>query len=154
MSGRKINFYLRSLRQAPEHHRLFSYADKLIAMQHVFMRIAPHPLARRCALGAFVGGELTICADNGAIAAKLRQTLPSLLLKFRSKGYEVTSIRIRVQANYHRMDADKLSNKGKRHIGLDGVGELITLANKLPQSPLKTAIEKLAKTHVENKEKN
>ena len=65
------------------------------------MKIAPPQLAQRCALGGFVEGNLTIYADNGAIAAKLRQMLPSLLLKFQAMGYEVTAIRIAVQANYN-----------------------------------------------------
>src|SRR6186713_69554 len=105
MAARKINFYLGSLRLTPEHQRLFSYTDKLTAMQQVFMKIAPPQLAQRCALGAFVEGDLTIYAGSGAIAAKLRQMLPSLLLKFRARGYEVTAIRIAVQANYNSITA-------------------------------------------------
>ena len=64
------------------------------------MEIAPPQLAQRCALGGFFKRKLTIYARNGAIAAKLRQTLPSLLSKFQAKGYEVTAIRIAVQANF------------------------------------------------------
>ena len=51
MAARKINFYLGTLRLTPEHQRLFSYMDKLTAMQQVFMKIAPPQLAQHCALG-------------------------------------------------------------------------------------------------------
>jgi hypothetical protein len=144
MAARKINFYLGSLRLTPEHQRLFSYTDKLTAMQQVFMKIAPPQLAQRSALGAFVEGDLTIYARNGAIAAKLRQMLPSLLLKFRARGYEVTAIRIAVQANYHSITEPHLSVK-TRQIDQAGVESLSNLVATLPASPLKTAVARLLK---------
>ncbi|HEV7929406.1 MAG TPA: DUF721 domain-containing protein [Nitrosospira sp.] len=144
MTARKINFYLGSLRLTPEHQRLFSYMDKLTAMQQVFMKIAPPQLAQRSALGAFVDGDLTIYARNGAIAAKLRQMLPSLLLKFRARGYEVTAIRIAVQADYHSITGPDVSVK-TRQIGRAGVESLAHLAAALPASSLRAAVEKLLK---------
>lgn len=144
MTARKINFYLEALRLAPEHQRLFSYMEELVAMQQVFTRIVPPQLAQHCALGAFSEGNLTICANNGAIAAKLRQTLPSLLLKFQAMGSEVTAIRITVQANYRNFPGNELSRK-KPRIGKVGIESLNGLAAGLPRSPLKTAIESLLK---------
>ena len=144
MTARKINFYLGSLRLTPEHQRLFSSTDKLIAMQQVFMKIAPPQLAQRSALGAFVDGDLTIYARNGAIAAKLRQMLPSLLLKFRARGYEVTAIRIAVQADYRSFNEPDGSVK-TRQIGRSGVESLGNLVVALPPSSLRTAVEKLLK---------
>jgi ethanolamine ammonia-lyase small subunit len=35
--------------------------------------------------------------DNNAVAAKVRQLLPSLEAHLRSKGWEITSIRLKVQ---------------------------------------------------------
>jgi len=144
MTARKINFYLETLRLTPEHQRLFRYMEKLTAVQRVFMKIAPPQLARHCALGGFSEGNLTICADNGAIAAKLRQMLPSLLLKFQAMGYEVTAIRIAVQANYRNIRGDDLTS-GKPRIGEEGVKSLDGLAAGLPDSPLKKAVESLLK---------
>jgi hypothetical protein len=144
MAARKINFYLGSLRLTPEHQRLFSYTDKLTAMQQVFMKIAPPQLAQRCALGAFVEGDLTIYAGSGAIAAKLRQMLPSLLLKFRARGYEVTAIRIAVQANYNSItDTEKVVKR--LEIGQAGLESLSNLVSALPASPLRTAVAQLLK---------
>ena len=144
MAARKINFYLGSLRLTPEHQRLFSYTDKLTAMQQVFMKIAPPQLAQRCALGAFVEGDLTIYARSGAIAAKLRQMLPSLLLKFRARGYEVTAIRIAVQANYNSItDTEKVVKR--LEIGQAGLESLSNLVSALPASQLRTAVAQLLK---------
>ena len=151
MAARKINFYLGSLRLAPEHQRLFSYTDKLTAMQQVFMKIAPPQLAQRCALGAFVEGDLTIYARSGAIAAKLRQMLPSLLLKFRARGYEVTAIRIAVQANYNSItDTEKVVKR--LEIGQAGLESLSDLVSALPASPLRTAVAHLLKRQAKSQE--
>lgn len=144
MTARKINFYLGALRLTPEHQRLFSYMDELTAMHQAFVKIAPPQLAQCCLLGGFSEGNLTICADNGAIAAKLKQSLPSLLLKFHAMGYEVTAIRITVQANYRNIRGSDMPGK-KPGIGRAGMKSLNDLAVGLPQSPLKTAIESLLK---------
>lgn len=145
MTARKINFYLGSLRLTPEHQRLFSYTDKLTAMQQVFMKIAPPQLAQCSALGAFVEGDLTIYAQNGAVAAKLRQMLPSLLLKFRARGYEVTAIRTAVQADYHSISEPDLAVK-TRQIDKAGIESLSNLVATLPASPLRTAVSQLLKS--------
>ena len=144
MAARKINFYLGALSTMPDHQRLFSYMDKLTAMQQVFMEIAPPQLAQRCALGGFFEGNLTLYAHNGAIAAKLRQILPSLLLKFRTRGYEVTAIRIAVQANYHTItDTQKVAKR--LEIGQAGLESLSNLVSALPASQLRTAVAQLLK---------
>ena len=151
MAARKINFYLGSLRLAPEHQRLFSYTEKLTAMQQVFMKIAPPQLAQHCALGALVEGDLTIYARSGAIAAKLRQMLPSLLLKFRARGYEVTAIRIAVQANYNSItDTQKVAKR--LEIGQAGLESLSDLVSALPASPLRTAVAHLLKKQAKSQE--
>lgn len=148
MTTHKINFFLGVLRLTPHHQRLFGHVDELTAMQQVFTEIAPPQLAQRCTLGGFSEGNLTIYTHNGAIAAKLRQTLPSLLLRFRAKGYEITAIRVAVQANYLAIMGNNSSNalSGKqRKIGPAGMENLNGLATDLPPSPLKTAVESLLK---------
>jgi hypothetical protein len=133
MSVRKINFYFDALSLTREHRQLFIHMDKLIELQQVFVEIAPLQLARFCTLGAFFEGNLTICASNGAIAAKVRQIVPSLLRKFQARGYEVTAIRIAVQADCNSGTArSKLA--AKRGIDPTGMESLAQLAKKLPGS--------------------
>ena len=142
MTARKIDFYLGTLRLTPEHQRLFSHVEKLTEMQRVFTKIMPPDLGSHCALGGLSEGSLTICANNGAIAAKLRHMLPSLLLKLQAAGYEVTAIRIAVQANYRDIPGNDLSAR-KREIDKGGIKSLHVLAAGLENSPLKTAVESL-----------
>jgi hypothetical protein len=142
MTARKIDFYLGTLRLTPEHQRLFSHVEKLTEMQRVFTKIMPPNLGSHCALGGLSEGSLTICANNGAIAAKLRHMLPSLLLKLQAVGYEVTAIRIAVQANYRDIPGNDLSGR-KREIDKGGIKSLHVLAAGLENSPLKTAVESL-----------
>jgi len=152
MSTRKINFYLNVLSGAPDQQGLLAQAGKLTRMQQTFMEIAPPQLAKFCALGQFSGGNLTIFAVNGAIAAKLKQSLPSLLSKFHKRGYEVTAIRIAVQANFPIDNTGNLPDKNLK-IGQGGVESLHQLATELPESPLKTAVESLLKGQSERKKK-
>jgi hypothetical protein len=142
MTARKIDFYLGTLRLTPEHQRLFNHVEKLTEMQRAFKKIMPPNLGKHCALGGFSEGSLTICADNGAIAAKLRHMLPSLLLKLQAAGYEVTAIRIAVQANYPDIRGNDLPDR-KRQIDEGGIKSLNVLAAGLGDSPLKTAVESL-----------
>lgn len=142
MTARKINFYLGVLSQTAGHQQLFNHAGRLTVMQQVFMDIAPPQLARYCALGELSRvGKLTIYAPNGAIAAKLRQTVPSLLSKFRAKGYEVTAIRVAVQAN--SSDINDGSTSARPRIGQAGTESLGRLITELPESPLRNAVESL-----------
>lgn len=148
MAARKINFYFGALGTMPDHQRLFGYMDKLTAIQQIFMEIGPPQLTQRCIVGGFFEGNLTLCAYNGAIAAKLRQILPSLLLKFRARGYEITAIRVTVQANYRSVTGHELSANrpaAARQISQNGLKSLTGLAAELPQSPLKNAVESLLK---------
>ena len=153
MTARKIDFYLGTLRLTPEHQRLFNHVEKLTEMQRAFKKIMLPNLGKHCALGGFSEGSLTICADNGAIAAKLRHMLPSLLLKLQTAGYEVTAIRIAVQADCNSPITGRRST-GKPGIDSAGRESLAQLAKKLPgsaseplyASSLKSAIIALLET--------
>lgn len=84
---------------------------------------------------------LVISADNGAVAAKLRQLSPELVRLFQGRGWEVTVIQVRVQVAPSRpirraAGARPLSAVGRKHVldALDG----------LRDSPLKSALRRLA----------
>lgn len=140
MTVHKINFYLGVLSKTADHQRLFNHMSMLTVMRQVFMEIAPPQLARYCALGELSKGKLTIFACNGAVAAKLRQTVPSLLSKFQAKGYEVTAIRVAVQANSSDANGPPAARPQISRAGAESLGRLIT---ELPESPLRRAVESL-----------
>lgn len=145
MTIHKINFYLSALMDAPQHQEMFTYIDQLTQMQQAFMKIIPSQLAKNCSLGRFSDGKLTIIVGNGPVAAKLKQILPSLLLKFQKMGYqEVTAIQITVQANYYTYSADDSLRKSPE-IGQVGMESLSKFVTNLPRSPLKTAVKSMLK---------
>jgi len=130
---------------APQHQEMFTYINQLTQMQQAFMEIIPSQLAKNCTLGRFSDGKLTILVGNGPVAAKLKQILPSLLLKFQKMGYqEVTAIQITVQANYYTYSADDSLRKSPE-IGQVGMENLSKFVTNLPTSPLKTAVKSMLK---------
>lgn len=144
MAIRKVNSYFRILGKEPEHKDLFLKIDKLNKIQQSSLTVIPSHLAKHCTVGLPNNGKLTIFAQNGAIATKLKQIAPSILQKIKNHGWEVTSIQIATQAHSQAINVDNF-NPQKKHLGQKGVASLNQLAASLPESPLKTAIESLLK---------
>lgn len=154
MTIHKINFFLNTLKDVPEHKELFIHIERISEMQKAFIEVIPPQLIQFCSLGKFTNGKLTIIVGNGAVAAKLKQILPSLLSKFHKSGYiEVTSIQITVQANYYICHAVNLPHE-KPEISQAGTESLNILAANLPLSPLKSAITSMLKNQVKPTKKS
>lgn len=141
---RKIGVYLNSLNESPEDHSLSHQINKLNEAQQIFSSIIPAQLIKHCTLGLPSDERLIIFAENGAVAARLKQLSPSLLRKAQKFGFEITSIQIAVQAYRHIHKADKSQIK-KRQLSQSGKENLSQLAISLPASELKSAIESLLK---------
>lgn len=141
MAVRKLNHYIDA---SPSLHNLTQQAQRLIALQSTLNALAPQPLAKFCSVASFENKVLVIYTDNGAIASKLKQQLPSLLAKFQQRGIEVTSIRVEVQApplhtNHHKIKEIALSQ--------GGIESLERLADHLKDSPLKSALAAMLARH-------
>ncbi len=82
---------------------------------------------------------LVIAAFNSAVAAKLRQMTPDLVKHLQQLGHEVTVIQVRVQVGYPppvpAANRPAIGTAGKRHLN--------DLAETLPASSLKTALQSL-----------
>jgi hypothetical protein len=61
--------------------------------------VIPAPLRSSLRAGPIEGTSWCLLVDNNAAAAKLRQVVPALLNRLRDRGWEVTSIRLKVQAD-------------------------------------------------------
>lgn len=84
---------------------------------------------------------MTLAADNGAIAAKLRQMSSDLAAKLQERGCEVTVIQVQVQVS-----APTYTPPPKPHLlSASGKNTLNEFAEKLSDSPLKEALNRLAK---------
>ena len=72
----------------------------------------------------------------------MRLLAPVLLGEIRSKGWQVSSIRVAVQV---RTDSRTAGRPTPKFVDSDGKKALSALAKTLPESPLRDAVERLAK---------
>lgn len=151
MIPHKVDSYLNLLGKTPEYASLFSLAQKLREDQSTFLKLIPAQLAQHCNLGRISNGTLTILVKNGAIASKLKQISPSLLVKLQQHGWEVTVFQILVQADYPVKNTKPLATHGydRKKLKLSQAGKncLSQLAATLPDSELKNAIQSFVSKH-------
>ncbi|PWB59405.1 MAG: hypothetical protein C3F18_00920 [Nitrosomonadales bacterium] len=141
MSVRKLQSYFTSTAGLAALAERVAHVSEL---QHLWETLAPPPLARMCRISGLQDRILVVYASNGAIAAKARQLAPTLLEKFQKRGFEVTSILVRVQASFR--PPQERPPKTLR-LGAAGAASLRQLAGRLEDSPLKQALEKMLERH-------
>lgn len=114
---------------------------KQLALQTTLSEILPAELRQSVTAVASDTGELVLLADNGAVAAKLRQFTPRILNHFRQRGTEANGIRVQTQVSIrHKPLPQKQISLGK-----NARQALLRLASGLKESPLKVAIETLGR---------
>jgi len=110
-----------------------------MALQRQLDLVIPPSLKRGCRVMQIDQQTLTVSAENGAIASKLRQMTTELAEKMRANGCEVTVIQVLVQVSVppHTPPAEirSISPTGKNH--------LTEFAGQLVDSPLKDALNRL-----------
>jgi hypothetical protein len=115
---------------------------QLLALQVHYEKIVPLSLLRSSRVLHIEEKILTLAANNSAVAAKLRQMAPELVTQLQLHGAEVTGIQVRVQVTLtpavNIVKNKSVSNRGKQ--------QLSELADTLPESPLKSALHRLADT--------
>lgn len=141
MSVRKLQSYFSSTAGLAV---LAGRVARLSELQHAWEMLALPPLARMCRVSGLQDGVLVVYANNGAIAAKVRQLAPTLLEKFQKKGLEVTAILVRVQADFR---PPRERPPKTLRLGSAGVASLRQLAGRLEESPLRRAIETMLERH-------
>ena len=77
--------------------RLAELVQDSSARLQAIQPLLPAGLRASIKAGPIDAGSWCLLLDNTATAAKLRQLLPSLEAHLRSKGWEITSIRLKVQ---------------------------------------------------------
>lgn len=117
-------------------------AERLRDLQHQLFEAVPPALASASRVTNLKSGILVISADNAAVAAKMRQLAPRLLSHLGKRGNEVTGIRVDVQVKAHKIKAE--DHVTGRALPPDAIHEFADLAKRLPASPLKSALARLA----------
>lgn len=141
MQARSLDAYLHS---ADSLARLRAHAQRLVRLQHVYADIAPTYLAESSRVANHKQGKLVIHADNGAVAAKLRQVVPSLRDEFGKRGCEVTEIQVKAQPLAVKRQAERW--RAAASVSAHTKDKLSMLVQSLPEeSPLKAALENLVR---------
>jgi len=99
----------------PELRQLLVKAQTLSALHRHFISIAPPHLAQSSQVLGLQSGLLSVAVGNAALAAKLRQLAPELVVLMQNRGCEVSGIRVKVQVSFQRSPpAATPANSAKR----------------------------------------
>ena len=134
----RLNAFLHSNQDL---RRLSQHVDRLATLERHYQQLAPPSLSRSSHVMQLDGQTLILGADNGAVAAKLRQISGELISSFLTRGCEVTGIQIRVQVRVQPL----IEPPRPRKIGENSKKKLSEFAVDLKDSPLKEALKRLAK---------
>ena len=123
---------------------LLAKAQMLSTLQRHIISITPPDLARsgQIQVLGLHQGTLNIAVANASVAAKLRQLAPGLASAMRGMGHEVSGIRIKVQVSFDRLQPKPAPHK----LSQTAQKALAEFSQTLQESPLKLALEKMAKT--------
>lgn len=126
---------------APELKALTTRAGEILALQKIWEAVSPPPLNSHSHVGPLHQGQLTVYTPSGAIAAKLKMQLDGLVRKLQLQGVEVTSIRVEVQVE----SKPRAPARIQRRLSGNAARSLLDLADKLPDTPLRKSLQRLAK---------
>ncbi|MCE1238768.1 MAG: DUF721 domain-containing protein [Azonexaceae bacterium] len=134
--------------RAPEHYlntdantgRLMAHARLLTKLSGRFHEIAPGGLREAAHVANYRAGTLIIHAENGAVAAKLRQLSRRLCDRLSFEGCECNEIEVKVQPKqlpFRSMTSTLKPLSGKT------AGILRSTVEALPKGPLRHALDTL-----------
>ncbi len=88
---------LQAAHESPALAHLAKLAEESQARLKSLNKLLPPAILRSVKAGPIDGDVWCLILDNNAVAAKLRQLMPAITAHLRAKGWEVTSIRLKVQ---------------------------------------------------------
>jgi len=133
----RLNSFLTSNQEL---RQIANKVRQLRAIQSHYAQIMPATLVRASQVMQMEHKVLTLAANNSAVAAKLRQMTPELVRQLQLRGCEVTGIQVRVQVSLPPILRPAVTPV----IGARGKEELGNLAETMADSPLKSALQRLA----------
>ncbi len=120
--------------------KVLAHARLLVKLDTLYRKIAPSRLGQASHLANYASGVIIIHADNGAIAAKLRQLTPTLTSAFSRNGVECNDVQVKAQA---RENSPQSTGSTPKPLTRNTLSTLEALRDSLPQSPLREAISDL-----------
>lgn len=120
--------------------RVMAHARLLIALSRRFEAAAPAGLASAARVANFKSGKVVIHADNGAVAAKIRQMGRRLCNELSGGGAECSDIEVKVQPRQIPFGS---MGSTQKPLSVRTLGLLRSTAEKLPEGPLRAALARL-----------
>ncbi|PKO63793.1 MAG: DUF721 domain-containing protein, partial [Betaproteobacteria bacterium HGW-Betaproteobacteria-17] len=108
------------LLQQPELNALNRRNLESQTAQTIWAEIAPGNLAELSHANSIKNGQITVLANNNAVAAKIKLLSPSLLIQLEKKGYEVTAIQVKVQVK----SAPQTKSKPNKALSIEARNQL------------------------------
>ena len=113
---------------------------RLEALQRAARSILPAALAGSCRLAFADDGSVVFLADNGAVAAKLRQFTARMTAHLSALDREVTGMRVEVQP---RGISSHKPTAVHRTMDASAIDAFARLSQELPDGQLKDAVDRL-----------
>lgn len=114
----------------------------IAALQRLYSVCAPPDMVNVSRVVNHHSGMLVIAADNGTIAAKLRQLAPRLLKNMQKQGAEVTGIRVQVQV---RQAPGRAAGESKKtDLPVDLIDNFENLSKRVKDPALSAALARFA----------
>ncbi len=93
---------LEASQEAPTLAHLMELSRDSAARLKAIEALIPAALRAAVKAGPIEAGNWCLVLDNNAAAAKIRQLLPAFTAHLRSKGWQLESIRLKVQVEHRR----------------------------------------------------
>lgn len=128
---------------------LTRHAESINIAQKMWVAATPNVISQYSRAISFKNGQLNVVADNGAVATKIKLLNASLLTQLDNltlssqfgRGSKVTAINVKVQAKSSLLNRAKPQRKLSKRASTC----LESLSNNLSDSPLREALNRLAK---------
>lgn len=134
----------------PEHYldkdaatsRVMAHARLLLKLSRRFEAVAPAGLRHSAHVANYKLGTIIIHADNGAVAAKIRQLSQRLSNELSKSGADCSAIEVKVQP---RLIPAHSTSSTQKPLSGKAIGMLRSTAENLPEGPLRKALDNLLK---------
>ncbi len=132
----------------PEHYldkdaaagRVMAHARLLLKLSRRFAAVAPAGLRHSARVANYKLGTVIIHADNGAVAAKIRQLSRRLSDELSKGGAECSGIEVKVQP---RQIPSQSTSSTPKPLSGKALDTLRSTSEALPHGPLRAALDKL-----------
>lgn len=129
------------LQAEPAFAQVGEQSARLAAVQQALQRSLP---TVALTVVAFERGQLVVGAAHAAVAAKLRQSEPSLIAALARNGWKVDTIRFKTQ---WKPDVPVRPRREKGKPGEAAVADISALARRIEHPGLSEALSRLARRH-------